>query len=134
MAHVDRVAQIAHCQKLLHDLPIALQNSERAMKEHTEAEEVDLSALGAMLMEQKRIREEIADRQAKLQQLEKQVAESTINPPVQLYKYQTSITLPLGTSQLDGRWHFIQPISQIEGASAAGAASKPKAAAIALSQ
>jgi hypothetical protein len=55
-----REGDIARCKKLLHDLPVgALTNRRAAMDEHMKSDDINLSELGAMLMEQKRIQEEI---------------------------------------------------------------------------
>ena len=61
---------LCHCVKLLHDLPIALSNSEKALAAVDETSEgVDMNELGAMVIEQKRIRREIKAQEANLQHL-----------------------------------------------------------------
>jgi hypothetical protein len=58
-AKVKRTNDVAHCKKLLIDLPIALENSKDAMTQLKKSESVDLSELGAMMLEQDRISQEI---------------------------------------------------------------------------
>lgn len=107
--YIDLLSQVAHCRKLLRDLPIALQNSETAMKEHGASDDVDLNTLGAMAVEQVRIRKEIANQQTSLRHLEHHVErEATIeleDRAMQLYQLQTTIVLPFGISEVDG-WEY----------------------------
>lgn len=95
-SHIDQ------CKKLLHDLPIALRNSELA---HAKSDESDLNTLGAMFLEQVRIREEIATQQARLVQLEEEaaVARQSRTSAMKPLQYQTTLTLPFGRTQVGDR-------------------------------
>jgi hypothetical protein len=98
----ERIAQLAHCKKLLQDLPIALQNSIIAMEAHAVSENVDLTTLGAMVLEQTRLKQEIQTQKLRLPELEASVAAD--RDPVKstaTHRYQTSLVLPFGVSTLD---------------------------------
>jgi len=104
LAHAELLARIAHCEKLLTNLPIALKNSRAAMKEHSKSEEVNLNTLGAIYMEQERIDAEIVCQGTRLKQLEAQVATAKANFPStsKLFKHQTAVTLPFGPTKMGG--------------------------------
>lgn len=108
-AKQDRAADIAHCEKLLHDLPLALASSEKAQSELEEqlerGEEADMSAIGPMRLEQRRIQKEIEAQQAKLQQM-KASPEPTLQIDASKYEWvekQRSVTMPWGYSEWEGK-------------------------------
>ncbi len=65
-----RLLDLNHCKKLLIDLPQALARSRQALEEAKKEEDVELSQLGALLLEIDRIQHEIEALQQKLPQLE----------------------------------------------------------------
>lgn len=119
----DRLARgklteaIAHCQKLLADLPIALENSQTAMQQHSRAEEVDLNTLGAMVMEQKRIQEEIDQQAAQWRLIEEEAAAlaKKIASSMQLFECQTQVTLPFGRTKVGDRLYCLQRGCPVDG-------------------
>jgi hypothetical protein len=95
-------AQMEHCKKLLKDLPIALQNSITAMEAHAVSEDVDLTTLGAMVLEQTRIKQEIKMQKAKVDELEAIAAlEGDQRSLMVTHKFQTTLILPFGVTTLD---------------------------------
>jgi len=112
-------AQVAHCQKLLVDLPIAKRNGEAAMQEHSESDQVDLNTLGAMFLEQKRIQQEIVDQTEKLKRLGEEAkaaaaAHTDLPSSWKLHKHQTTVTLPFGRTKLGDCLYQLRVISPLD--------------------
>jgi hypothetical protein len=100
----ERHAQMEHCKKLLQDLPIALQNSVAAMDAHSESEDVDMNTLGAMVLEQKRIKQEIQTQAMRGEELEALVqVDCNAKNLMATSQFQTSLVLPFGVTRLGGR-------------------------------
>jgi len=107
-------AQVAHCKRLLRDLPVALENSRMTMKSHAASEEVDFNTVGAMVIEQLRIDEEIIAQGTRLKQLEEEAAVARTNPPTKkLRKYQTQMILPFGETKVGDRFYHLHAISPL---------------------
>ncbi len=64
-----RMLDLKHCQKLIIDLPQALARSRQALEDAKKEENVELSQLGALLLEIDRIQQEIDIQNQKLPQL-----------------------------------------------------------------
>jgi hypothetical protein len=116
MQQLERHAKdIAHCRKLLRDLPVALKNSLEALDTAStkSQDELDLTELGAMVLEQRRIKDEIQSQQQQLSKL------LEIPPPDRipassfvLRKLQSSLTLPFGRQTIDGGQYIVAPIAK----------------------
>jgi hypothetical protein len=104
---------IAHCRKLLRDLPVALQNSESALWIAAKAEEVDLTELGAIVMEQLRIKQEI-DTQKELLPKLLQVPPPACVAPVNFVprQMQSKLLLPFGRHVIDGIEYLVAPMPE----------------------
>lgn len=80
------------------------------MKAHAASEEVDLTTMGAMAIEQRRIRKELADRQANLKRLgeEAAIARQHFADAMNVYRCQTTMTLPFGQTKVGERTYHLQ--------------------------
>jgi hypothetical protein len=85
-------AALRPSQKLLHDLPIALENSKAAQLKAVEAEDRDLNELGAMTYEQHRISKEVTEQQAKATVIQQKV-HAILAAPKQRMSDDSSISL-----------------------------------------
>jgi hypothetical protein len=106
-----RAADIAHCKKLADDLPIALANSQASLDRHVEEVDVDLSELGAMLLEQKRIQREIESQRIKLPQLEASLVPKLDQSKFVLHVSQSKMMLAFDTVYhlVRVQYHVIRP-------------------------
>ena len=94
---------IRHCVQLLHDLPIALANSEKALAAvDISSEYFDVYELGAMVYEQKRIRREIEAQEQKLKILRSQSVDRPTLNWTQFSKFfcYRTLTLEFGMNRL----------------------------------
>jgi hypothetical protein len=104
----DRAAELEHARNMLRVLPGALQSSFAAMDAHSASSEVDMNTLGAIVLEQKRIREEIQAQTSKVRELEAAAqADRDPNRTMVAYKFQTSLMLPFGVTRIGGREYTI---------------------------
>ena len=96
-----REEDIRHCEKLLHDLPIALANSEKALAAVDEkSNDVDVNELGAMVIEQKTIRREIETQEQKLSTLRSQPPACLNLTPLPNFNVWPTLTLEWGMNRL----------------------------------
>ena len=92
---------LRHCVKLLHELPIALANSEKALAAvDISSEYFDVYELGAMVYEQKTIRREIGTQEAKLQLFHSQPLNRLDRKKLFKFHYFSSLTLKYGVNRL----------------------------------
>lgn len=106
---VERDLDIAHCHKLLHDLPIALGNSETAMMLAVVAKPDDFNLLGSMVYQQQQICTEIASSKAKLAAFVAAPLTAPDTPPFTPLKMTASTTLKFGYNQFDGKLYNLIP-------------------------
>ena len=99
--NAKREADIRQCEKLLHDLPIALANSEKALTSVDEtSEDFDLNEMGAMVYEQKRIRREISAQEQQLKTLRSQLPDCVNWTQLPKFSYYPTLTLQFGMNRL----------------------------------
>lgn len=109
-AKKERVDAIAHCRKLLIDLPVALSRSRTAMDTLLASAEADLSEVGAMTVEQRRIQQEIDAQKKKLSELESSAMPKVDKSRFILHRLQRSVTLKFGANRLgDQVIHVMRP-------------------------
>ena len=98
-----RTDDIAHCTKLLVDLPVALSNSAQAMELAMDAlDQNELGDIGAMALEQKRIKQEIASQQKRLVELESSPYPKLDPSTFRAREFCTRASMPFGTSDVNG--------------------------------
>lgn len=121
--HADLAGRVDRCLRLLRELSVALNNSEAAQLAHAESEEPDLHTLGAISIEQVRIKKEIASQQATLIQLEEESdrARQDFADPMKVYHCRTTLTLPFGRTKVGDHTYHLQATA-LHGAAIAGEA------------
>ena len=105
-----RVDDIAHCKKLLIELPIALTNSEVALKAAVDADEpAELSEVGAMVFEQKRIKQETESQKKRLVELDSSPLPKLDRTKFRAHQFFARVSMPFGISNLNGtRYHLLR--------------------------
>lgn len=100
-------SDISHCKKLLRELPIALDNSKKAMARLSESSDPGINEMGCMVLEQKRINTEIQQQKEKLKRLESVQAPQFDKSRFIQHTRQLSMILPFGMSRLGGKVYRI---------------------------
>ena len=106
------LAEEQRVEKLIHQLKIALKDNKAAIKEHSEADDMDLNCLGAMVIEQKRITQEITTQCCNLEMLQQEITSARDSPSMITFFFRTAVVLPFGASKLGDRVYHIQRISR----------------------
>ncbi|MDR3571238.1 MAG: hypothetical protein P4L81_03495 [Candidatus Pacebacteria bacterium] len=97
-AQADLADQFEQCRRLLRELPKALAKSEVAVERLDD--DADARQLGALVLEQKRLKKELAAQRSLLASLE--VAEAAVRSRSQmtLHRHQSMLVLPIGLSRV----------------------------------
>lgn len=92
--------EIQHCDQLLCQLTTALKNSKKALTSmDLNSDELDIHEVGVMVIEQKRIGEEIRIQQAKVKELSSQL--QCLDPnQLRTFRHRNVMILPFGISRL----------------------------------
>ena len=117
-----RTEDIAHCKKLLIDLPVALTNSKTAMNAAMDdLEQNDFSDIGAMALEQRRLKQEIESQKKQLVELEASPVPEVDPSMYQAFTFCGRALMPFGISNLYGiQYHLLrkgqslEPIPKVE--------------------
>lgn len=114
-----RKADIAHCEKLLRELPIALANSKTAQRQLEDALESgdsdDLAGVGTIRLEQRRLKKEIGSQSQRLERLQRE-GEPTLqldDGDYQWREHQLSLDLSWGVHSIGGKVYQLVPFHDL---------------------
>jgi len=116
LAQKDLEDSIAHCRKLLVDLPIALQNSKAALESKLKANDAqELSEIGAIVVEQQRISQELDIQTKRLEALLATPIPTLEKARFTSYSRQASAVLKIGYNTVAGKtYHLMHRAHAVE--------------------